>query len=243
MRKEGITGMNHMNRDGSQAHALNHGKRYKTSWVGLLPFLLTLLCIGSFILSYHFDPKSVSIPKEDFPLYGSDDQDTMNGWVYFDAVSMTPLATATFSISRYSTSTTYHNLYLAEDKRGNHLVYDDESSWRSSHGSGNENMDNQTFPKRLYGQLSTVRSAFSSYNGYETIKDYGDYDLIREYQYPAQAWRQVQTESEKTIRTILRRGSLVLLIASIICRLVLKKKEKEALYTPLNINTPNSPSA
>ena len=235
--------MNHMNREGSQANALNKGKSYKTSWIGSLPFLLTLLCIGSFILSYHFDPKSVDIPKEDFPLYGSDDQNTMEGWVYFDAVSMTPLATATFNTSKYSSSATYHNLYLVEDKFGNHLVYDDESSWRSSHGSGNGDMDNQTFPMRLYGKLSKVWSAFSSYNGYETIKDYGDYDLISEFQYAAQAWRQVQTESEKTIQTILRRGSLVLLIASIICRLVLKKKEKEALYTPLNINTPNSPSA
>ncbi len=190
----------------------------KSSTFKKLALLLLVLGISGTLLSDRFKGTAEHVDMASFPVYGSAQQNSLDGWVQFRAVETTHLVTATskFSIGKNDKgTTTYHSLYLARDSKGNTLVYDDVSS--SSYSSSSKKRYDGSVPVTLYGQLSTVRSKFSHYSDYRsTLGKYGDYDLVVADDSVNRVTRYVQTDTEKIIRFLLYRAYYLIAAAALL---------------------------
>ena len=72
-------------------------------------------------------------------------------------------------------------------------------------------------PQKLYGRLTDLKSAYSTYDGYdEALAQYEQYDLIIGLRYPAEASMIVQTETQKTLEPIFLYGGIICLILGVI---------------------------
>ena len=154
--------------------------------------------------------REVIIPKETFPIYGTEEQSSAGGWVQLNAVSAVFLCTAEYTTSITSNSsysyskdtkkrngyTTYHNLYYVQDDRGNNLIVDLSSFITNDHTVFYET------PALLYGRLDTIEHQFHQYDGYEKIQELNSFDLLLNEDV-SKARRSIVSPVEKTIKTLL----------------------------------------
>ncbi len=176
---------------------------------------IVLLVVQGFFLK----PKSEIIAKSTFPKYKSANQDLYNGWVQLSAVELDEIATGqyhsktTFNKGSSLTQNDYTTFYLAKDDAGNRFVYADKYDNPYTY----MNLKRWGFPQKLYGRLTDLKSAYSTYDGYdEALAQYEQYDLIIGLRYPAEASMIVQTETQKTLEPIFLYGGIICLILGVI---------------------------
>ena len=196
-----------------------------------LPLLFMLLGLLMLVVIYPaFNGKHVTIPTSDFPVYKSSNQNAANGWVTMEVVAAEELGTGktttTNSKILMSPGNKYYFLYLVKDREGNIAVYSDQESFDISHqnpfGDSNEKC-----PKTIYGKVSTFESKFKSFDGYDKLKQFAGYDVISEYQYPAETSHYVQSDTGRSIQSILPYVGTACFAAAVISYIVLKKQAKK----------------
>ncbi len=207
----------------------------------LMAKLPILLIVVGFILMSSLPSglkhEKITITRDSFPVYGSADQNSKNGFVQLEIVSIEYIGKAskinTTRTSRGSiTTSTYDQLYLTEDKDGRKLVYDDWDSTDRGLLSGYGSLEKKALPFRVYGSLTTVEKAFSAYDGYETsLKKYANYDLLKEVKHDITETRTTEEDNAQML-AVLRHLGMGMLILGILLIIVLKwrrKKEEQAM--------------
>ena len=79
----------------------------------------------------------------------------------------------------------------------------------------------------IYGKVSTFESKFKSFDGYDKLKQFAGYDVISEYQYPAETSHYVQSDTGRSIQSILPYVGTACFAAAVISYIVLKKQAKK----------------
>lgn len=207
-------------------------KRFFT--INKLPLLLMILgFIMVYVLAPGFMGEKKTIPTSEFPVYGSENQDSANGWVMMDVVSAVYLGKAEWKLStKYGTSTSgvssYDNLFLVKDPEGRIAVYSDKELYDIPTRNPFKGADEYN-PKRIYGRIGSLEDSFKYYDGYDKLlKAFAEYDLISECQYPGQATRYVQTEHGIIMYIVWYNLGVVCLIAAFVSWIILKRRARRA---------------
>ena len=204
----------------------------------LIAKLPILLIVAGIIIMYAVPSgvkrETITIPRVSFPVYGSADQDSKDGWVQLEIVSIDYWGKAqkinTTKTTRGKTFTTsvYDQLYLVEDKDGNILFYDDWDSNDMGLILGYGSLEKKALPFSVYGRLTTIEKAFSDYTGYGTsLKEYANYDLVKEVENDVNE-TQFTEEDNKQMLDLLRHLGTAMLFLGIILAIVLKWRRKKA---------------
>ena len=175
-------------------------KRFFT--INKLPLLLMILgFIMVYVLAPGFMGEKKTIPTSEFPVYGSENQDSADGWVMMDVVSAVYLGRAEWQLTtNRGTSASgvsfCDNLFLVKDSEGHIAVFTDKDYKTYYNITDRDRFQraSEINPKRIYGKIGSFEDSFKSYNGYDKLEVFAEYDLITEYQYPAQTAHYVQTE-------------------------------------------------
>ena len=199
-------------------------RQRKNRIIVMLPLLLLILAAACGILSNQFGYKSALIPRTEFPVYGSADQDSAEGWVTMEVTSAIPIGTAERKLYRGNSkmgvplTQSYHSMYLVTDSEAHTVVYDQTSDSSVTAITGQKNLfgeNNEKLPMRIYGRVDNFESYFKSFDGYDSMKEYASFDLITAFRYPAQASRLVQSDSDRNMQTLLRTFSVVFVMGAV----------------------------
>ena len=199
--------------------------------INKLPLLLVILGIVILtVVSPKFDGKRETIPTSEFPVYKSANQNDADGWVRMEVVSAVSIGkgethTSVQGKNFMPVNSKYYFLYLVTDRSGNTAVYSDLSDVSFMDNTFGNN--NEKLPATVYGKVGNFEKEFKSFSGYSQLSEYGAYDLITEYQYPAQTSHLVQSEADKSTKTILTYLSVACFAAAAILLVVLKKRNNK----------------
>ena len=202
-------------------------KRFFTS-----PVFFVILAIVCFSLTYRFEGhhENIEHPKESFPAYGSAEQDSLDGYVYFDAISLESVgyATSTESLNSSIVDYTYNDLYLVEDAHGNKVIYDEITKKENPFlGKDVEPLKADDLPMRLYGNICDFADTFREYDGYkENLSAFSEYPLLKKCNMYITS-QYVQSPTNKTLEKVFFYLSIILLIVAIILRFRNKKHGTE----------------
>ena len=219
-------------KEGNRMTAGNQTRpRRKFFTINKLPLLLLLLMIACFAVSSGFNGKHETIPKSEFPAYGSENQDAARGWVKMEVVSAAELGKgeshSQTQIKGYtSQNSTYYMLFLVEDEAGHQAIYSDIASYDNFYTSP-FGSDNQNLPMTIYGEVISFESMFKSFDGYDSMKEYAAYDVIKEYQYESQTRYYVQSDTNRSIQNVLSYAAEACAAGAVISLIVLKIRTKK----------------
>lgn len=139
----------------------------------------------------------VKIAKEDYPLYGSAEQNDLNGWVQLTAKEMDYLCSVSTSVSsrmKYvgsMTETTEWAIYTICDDAGNSLILRTPEYSTSPMYSVNKRFTADDLPLQVFGKLGgTVGDVFKDYTGSRfQLGDYWNEDVITLYADAQYSWQ------------------------------------------------------
>lgn len=220
----------------------NKKNMLKMRLIGILPLLL--IVIGIILFSVNPSPgKFETIPQQSFARYEGSHQ--RSEWVQMDVASISYIGSAQKYVSTKTrkgtlNDATYYELYLIKDEDGRTLIYGDKNSLDMSLIQGKGSLEKRELPFTIYGYLTTFSKSFSDYNGYEQLKEYGDYDLIEELEYAAQAKQYIDADNASIRNVISTLGSIAIIsgfVLLFIFRRIAKRRESVQYGDD---NSPNS---
>ena len=219
-------------------------KKYGIASLILILILIAFLVGGSKVST----GTSVPIPKDEYPLYGSAEQDTLNGWVQVVAEDLTFITnTQTTTTTKVrgvgtNTMTEVYALYMIHDSEGRELLFRTRESSTAQLFASSRRYTEADLPLHLYGSLEkkNVGAFYADYTGMGSmIREYREDNLLTVYgqaayswQYSAGATRWVPDEQGEMIRNICTAGAILSVIGLVVVRILARKsriRESEAL--------------
>ena len=220
-------------------------KKYTIMTAVLIAALLAL-----FVLSFEFHTGSdEAVPLDEYPVYGSPEQDALDGWVQLDVTDIEFLAEpSTVTRTRYNytsmDTTNQYSLYVIHDGNGRRLLMELFESAKTNY---NPLLDRSPEPRRytqadlpihLYGELKgKAGKYYDDYTGMRSVLgDYMDDDLIclhspgeGDWSSTARAKRFVRDEQGTRNRTLCRVGMALCAVGVVIVRVLADKEKKRQI--------------